>query len=144
MIRAKKAIRRLEGTIRTLSSLFSWLPRQREVEQLRETVDILTREKLVLEERLLAAQEERTRVWALFDKAIEGERAAYQMHVNLSLQRQGAGVPYPEAFHIPPSSIPNTPGEAIGRKGRVLPSEVVQQAFRETAERLTARVAQGK
>jgi hypothetical protein len=141
MIRAKRASRRLlEDTI--LNWLRSWLPRQRELERLRETVETLTREKLVLEERLLASQDERTRLWALFDKAIDGERAAYQMHVNLSMQRQGAGVPYPEAFHIPPASIPNSPGEAIGRKGRVLPSEMVQQAYREAAERL-ARVPQG-
>jgi hypothetical protein len=140
MIRAKKAIRRSEaGTI--LNWLRSWLPSQQELERLRETVESLTRDKLVLEERLLASQDERTRLWSLFDKAIEGERAAYQMHVNLSMQRQGAGIPYPEAFHIPPASIPNSPGEAIGRKGRVLPSEMVQQAYRETAEKLT-RLAQ--
>ena len=102
--------------------------RAREIErqQLRETAAALTTDKLRLQDQLIAAQEDRARLWDLVEDCLQGERTAYQMHVNMSIQKQGGGVPYPEAPHLPPNAVPPVgQQDSAGRKGRILPSEVL-------------------
>jgi hypothetical protein len=100
-----------------------------ERDQLRDTVATLQGQNLRLEDRLVAAQQDRDRLWESFQQSLQGERTAYQLHINMSMQRQGAGVPYPDAPHIPEHLTPApSNGEPIGRRGRMLMSEVLRQA----------------
>lgn len=106
-----------------------------EVELLREANAQLEREKLSLEDRLDAALEDRTKLWHLVEESLQGERTAYQMHVNAAWQRQSGTIPYPNAPHIPPHTLPkHSPGEPVGRRGRMLASEMVAQATRSFVE----------
>jgi hypothetical protein len=98
-----------------------------ECDQLRETVASLQNEKLRLEDRLVAAQQDRDRLWESFQQSLQGERTAYQLHINMSLQRMGGGVPYPDAPHLPQHAVPEASNEPLGRRGRVLMSEVLAQ-----------------
>ena len=109
--------------------LASLVPKLRALEaentQLRDTVTSLTDEKLRLQDRMDAAVQDRSRMWDLLHKSIDEMKIAYQMHVNQSWQRQGGGVPYPDAPHLPPAAVPKPPSsEPIGRR-RMLPSEAV-------------------
>jgi hypothetical protein len=125
----------------TTTSMLSWFRRwfpDPELAQLRETVVTLQGEKLRLEDRLVAAQQDRDRLWESFQQSLQGERTAYQLHINLSMQRAGAGIPYPDAPHIPQHQ-PQPSSEPMGRRGRQLMSEVIQQ---ETANVLSKRFAQ--
>lgn len=101
---------------------------EQERAELRDTVQQLAQEKLRLEDRLDGVVQDRQRLWDLVQETLRGERTAYQMHINMSLQRQGAGVPYPDAPHLPPNSVPKDGTEPIGRRGRILPSEAVHRA----------------
>jgi hypothetical protein len=102
---------------------------EREVKTLREEHVRLTTERMMLQDRLDAAQEDRNRLWNLTQKCLEGERLAYQSHINVQWQKQGGGVPYPEAPHLPPAAVPQpSPNEPLGRRGRILPSEAVARA----------------
>lgn len=111
--------------------LLRWFPRFRAIEterdQLRESVVSLQNEKIRLEDRLVAAQQDRDRLWESFQQSLQGERTAYQLHVNASFQRMGGGVPYPDAPHIPEHLVPTPSTEPMGRRGRVLMSEVLRQ-----------------
>lgn len=109
------------------SWLLQYLPEYRalwtELEELRGNYATLLTEKLRLQDRLDATVEDRTKLWDTMQECLRGERASYQMHVNQSWQRMGAGVPYPDAPHMAASA--SAEGGAIGRKGPVLPSEAV-------------------
>lgn len=103
-----------------------------EVVLLREANAQLQQEKLSLQDRLDAALEDRAKLWHLVEVAQNEERRAYQMHVNQAWQRTSGTIPYPEAPHLPPHAVP-TPvkgGEPVGRRGRMLASEMVGQATR--------------
>lgn len=104
-----------------------------ERDQLRETVSVLQAQNLRLEDRFVAAQQDRDRLWQSFQESLQGERAAYQLHINMSMQRQGAGVPYPDAPHIPEHlAQAASNSEPVGRRGRMLMSEVLRQATDQT------------
>ena len=96
-----------------------------EVDRLREAVAQLTQEKLRMQDRLDTATEDRARLWDMTFRCLDGERTAYQMHINQSWQRQGGGAPYPDVPHLMPSAMERTPGGSVGRQGRRLPSEAV-------------------
>lgn len=115
---ARNWVRRLFPQFRALET---------ERDQLRETVATLQTEKLRLEDRLISSQQDRDRLWESFQQSLQGERTAYQLHINMSLQRQGAGVPYPDAPHLPQHVAPQPSNEPLGRRGRVLMSEIMQQ-----------------
>lgn len=124
--------------------LLRWFPQFRALEternQLRETVAELQSQNLRLEDRLVAAQQDRDRLWESFQQSLQGERAAYQLHINMSMQRMGAGVPYPDAPHIPQHLAPQpSTNEPLGRRGRVLMSEVLQQRVEDTIGKRFAR-----
>jgi hypothetical protein len=99
--------------------------------RLREAVQQLTQEKLLLQDRLDASNEERSRVWSMMQQALEGERMAYQMHINQSWQRTTGTVPYPDAPHAAqPKPVPANP-EPLGRAGRILPSDRIARRTEE-------------
>lgn len=94
-------------------------------------------EATALRQALDDARRDRENVWELVKAALSAERtavanerAAYQMHVNHAVQRQGGGVPYPEAHSLPPEATPKLDAETgpAGRMSRILPSEVYAQA----------------
>lgn len=110
---------------------------------LRRAHEELVRQNLTLQERLDAAQEDRQKLWRMVEKAVDSqaaafanERAAYQMHVNHVVQKQGGGIPYPDAHSLPPRAVPpENPPAPIPR--RQLPSEAVA---RQTAKFITQMV----
>jgi hypothetical protein len=86
----------------TRTSMFSWFRRwfpDPELAQLRETVVSLqhseTCEKLRLEDRLVAAQQDRDRLWESFQQSLQGERTAYQLHINHQHATGGRGYSLP-------------------------------------------------
>ncbi|MBV9082213.1 MAG: hypothetical protein JOZ62_06035 [Acidobacteriaceae bacterium] len=90
-----------------------------------------------MQDRLQGARVEREKLWDMMHEALQGERTAYQMHINHSWQRMGAGMPYPEAPHIQPQAVPKPAGsEPVGRQGRILPSEAVAQRTAEFLQSL--------
>ena len=98
-----------------------------ELKTLRANYQDLTTENLLLQDRLDAAREDRTKMWDTMQECLRGERTAYQMHINQAWQKTGAGAPYPDAPQLPPHMLPKQEThEPIGRR-RVLPSEVVAQ-----------------
>jgi hypothetical protein len=117
---------------------FRWL--EAEAKALREDHARITAENLRLQDRLDAAREDRTQLWTTMQESLRGERAAYQMHVNQSWQRAGAGIPYPDAPHLPQSAVPKQQGsEPVGRQGRMLPSEAVAMRTAEFISGLATR-----
>lgn len=106
-----------------------------EVALLREENGRLEQEKLSLQDRLDAALEDRAKLWHLVQESLGEERKAYQMHVNQAWQRQFGTLPYPDAPHVPPhATLKPASGEPVGRRGRILPSEMVAQAKRTFVE----------
>lgn len=84
------------------------------------------RERLQL--LLEAAQDDRAKLWELVSQSITEERRAYQMHVNMSMQKQGAGVPYPDAPSIPVASLPKPQrGGYAGGHPIMRPSDLVRR-----------------
>jgi hypothetical protein len=124
--------------------VFRWilyrLPEFRALEDdlalVREALQVSVQEKLRLEDRLEAALADRTKLWDLMAKSIDEMKIAYQMHVNLSIQRQGGGVPYPDAPHLPVRQHAQESNEPVGRRGRQLPSEAVSNASLEFVKNL--------
>jgi cell division septum initiation protein DivIVA len=113
-----------------------------ERDQLRETVALLQSQNVRLEDRIVSAQQDRDRLWQSFQESLHAERTAYQLHINMSMQRQGAGVPYPDAPHIPEHLAPApSNGEPVGRRGRMLMSEVIRQATDDTLSQRLRKTA---
>lgn len=122
-LRLFKAFRDLESR-RTVEML----DLQAAMEELVSERDSLTTERDSLLRQLETATSDRTQMWEMVNKALEGERTAYQMHINASWQKQGGGVPYPAAPSLAPNAVPvkQEPGP-VGRTARVLPSQLVRQ-----------------
>lgn len=95
----------------------------------RESHEELSTEKLRLQDRVDVAEAEVERVWELFRESLGNERIALRTMVNHATQRSGGGVPFPEAHSLPPNATPRVqePGP-IGRRGRMLPSQLAAQA----------------
>lgn len=77
------------------------------VAQLRESLQDVTTEKLVLQDRLDSVMDDRAKLWDVMQKAIENERATLQMQVNFSAQQRFGVTPFPEAVHLQPTQEPN-------------------------------------
>ena len=89
----------------------------------------LETENIRLNDRLEAANEERARLWKLAEESLANERQAYQMRANEHWQKQYGVKPYPEAPGIPENLGHQENGVTeFGRRGRLLPSEIVAQA----------------
>lgn len=125
---------------------FEWLSRitgygrelRDENTRLLDEVQSLSGQVLVLQDRLDAALEDRSKMWTLMERSIDEMKIAYQAHINVAWQKQGHGVPYPDAPQIPHSAVVPINQEPIRR--RELPSEAVAKAtnqfFRTFAETL--------
>lgn len=112
-----------------------------ELETLRAQHARVSQDNILLQDRLDAAREDRERLWTVTQQCLEGERIAYQAHINQAWQRHGGGIPYPDAPHLPASAVPKEQStEPIGRRGRVLASEAVQQKTSEFIESLARSV----
>lgn len=112
-----------------------------ELETLRAQHARVSQDNILLQDRLDAAREDRDRLWTITQQCLEGERTAYQAHINQAWQRHGGGIPYPDAPHLPASAVPKEQStEPIGRRGRVLASEAVQQKTSEFIESLARSV----
>lgn len=107
----------------------------KEVERLRGVIQDLQHEKLMLQDRLDAATEDRSKLWGLASECIGHERVAYQMQVNAQWQKQGFGAPYPDAPQLPQSAVPsNEPVE--GPKRPVFMSSKMARATNDFVEEL--------
>jgi hypothetical protein len=127
--------------VRKLLRLFSYVRElEANVVRVREANQEQFQEKLRLQDRLDAAIADRKALWDMTQECLRGERVAYQMHVNQSWQRQGGGVPYPDAPHLPANTNREPRTEPAGRKGRMLPSEAVAQS---TSQFITSMYGQG-
>lgn len=128
ILRLFQAFRDLEGE------------RDHTVTVLREELQHITTEKLILQDRLDAMAEDRSRMWSLMEKSIEEMKISYQSHINVQWQKQGFGAPYPDAPQIPHHAVPPANQEPITR--RELPSEaqarITSNFYRSMAERLNA------
>jgi hypothetical protein len=105
---------------------------QHDVSSLQEANQALETDKTVLQDRLESAIEEKTRIWATFQESLRGERYALQSMANVSVQKTGGGIPFPDAHSLPPNAVPK-PQDAgpIGRSSRMLPSEIQDRNNRE-------------
>jgi hypothetical protein len=90
------------------------------------TIDELQRQNLMLQDRLDAALEDRSRLWSLMEKSIDEMKIAYQMHINAQWQKQGNGKPYPEAPGIHEAQLSKNMDPVVPRQ--MLPSEAVRLA----------------
>lgn len=116
-----------DGSYKVLSAVNAEL--RTELEDLREANQNLTTDKLLLQDRLESAIGDKEHLWATTNRAMEGERYAYQTMVNHAIQKNGGGIPFPDAHALPPAEIrkPQLPGP-IGRSSRMLPSEMAHRA----------------
>lgn len=90
-------------------------------------------EVMRLQDRLEDSMRDRTELWKLTRECLEGERTAYQMHINVQWQQRGGGVPYPDQPHIPPADqeLPNSAG-----RERVLASAVTHRKAQDYMRRI--------
>lgn len=103
----------------------------------REALEELSTEKLLLQDRLDSAIADKDNLWAAMTEALNNERDAYRMTVNHAVQKSGGGIPFPDSHSLPPNLIrePQKPGP-VGRRGRLLPSEVASRQTRRYVEAL--------
>lgn len=115
-----------------------------DLEIVREANRSLVQENARLLDRVDAAIEDRKQVWETLQGALKSMETSYQAHINAAWQRQNGGIPYPEAPHLPPQSIPKQqPSDLVGRGARMLPSQMVanrtQEYLRGIADPLSAK-----
>jgi len=103
----------------------------RELDQLRRDNVTLSKayeeeraENMRLRDRLEDSLRDRAELWKLTNTCLDGERKAYQMHVNLAWQQKGAGIPYPEQPHYPPK---DPAARTTGGRRLQLPEDKVRQ-----------------
>lgn len=113
-----------------LFSAFRALEQDRDatVAGLRECVQELTTEKLLLQDRLDAVLQDRSNLWELTKDCINNERLSYQSHINLQWQKQGLPAPWPNSPGMPEGTTPATHQDPIPR--RELPSEAMARKTR--------------
>ncbi len=111
-----------------------------EIENLRESLNVSEMRVLSQKDQLDSAANDREQLWRLVgksmesrDEAVANERAAYQMHINMSQQGKGMPAPYPEAYTLPDN---NPGGGSVGRRGRTLMSQAVNEEARKRIEEL--------
>lgn len=145
--RAEEEQRRLTGRIDSLEQSATVSREEtdslhEDITNLQQTRDQLIAEKVLLEDRLTAALQEKDRLWESTNRALDGERYALHTMVNHATQKNGGGTPYPDAHTLPPSEVRQVqrPGP-IGRSARMLPSEI---AARETARFIDQFVHEAK
>ena len=96
------------------------------VANLCETVQQLSTDKLLLQDRLDSVLNDRAKLWDMMQTAIENERATLQMQVNFATQQRFGVTPFPDAVKLPDSMEASEHSAPLGR--RRMPSE--DMAFR--------------
>lgn len=107
---------------------------------IREAYQELTTEKLLLQDRLDSAIQDKDKLWEEMSNALENERFALRMQINHAVQHAGGGVVYADAHALPAAVVrPIQKGGPVGRSGRLLPSEIKSRinttVLRQLAER---------
>lgn len=129
---SEKSREAMANKVEAMAAEFAELQSDRvDLQNLREAHQDLITEKLLLEDRLNSALEDKQRLWDSMQEALNGERNALRTMVNHSVQKNGGGIPFPDAHSLPPSEIRKvqTPGP-VGRSQRILPSEITERASR--------------
>jgi hypothetical protein len=112
-------------------------PLHDEIASLKEVIQDLTTEKLIAEDRLRSALDDKQQLWGLMSTSIQDMKVAYQMHINIQWQRQGLPAPYPEAPGIPPErqTAYEAPKDPVIPRPQI-PSEIIAQYKRQIASSL--------
>lgn len=119
-----------------MRTLLRWFAAYRELEH---SVQELSSQNLVLQDRLDQSIAERERVWNLAMEARKAETTALQMQVNIDLQRQGFAPLYEDAPKLPqaPHQAPENPVVP----GRPLPSQAVRSQTQQFIKELSMRLS---
>lgn len=96
-------------------------------DRLREALQSVTTEKLMLQDRLDSTLADRDKLWDMAQQCISQERVSYQMQINAQWQKQGFGAPYPDAPKLPPNALPSNDHGPIGSRPE-MPSAGVARA----------------
>lgn len=124
--------------------LFAWYREHdsllTDIDNLRTANQELIAEKSLLEDRLALAEDEAAKLWQRMDEALANERFALRTQINHAVQHAGGGIPYPDAHAIPATSVPQ-PQRAgpVGRRGRILPSQMADAITQQTLKEWIAR-----
>ena len=109
--------------------------RDTSVMELRKTVQELTTEKLILQDRLDNVLADRGNLWDMMKTAIENERGALKTMANYRVQSTYGVTPYPEA-----GAIESHPMEPMPRN--IMPSERVTRANQRFTQRFSDTLAE--
>lgn len=126
-------VSKLENRVRTLETDLGFS---------RNACEEMSTEKLLLQDRLDSAIQDKEQLWGTMQEALSGERNALRMQINHAVQKAGGGIPYPDSHALPANAAyqPQKPGP-IGRTARVLPSEMQSRANHNFMEEWVATVA---
>ncbi len=101
-----------------------------------ETIQSLSTDKLLLQDRLDAVMNDRAELWRMMEKAIDNERATLQSQINYETQRRFGVAQYPEAAQADSELMQGAPNPVSRRQ---MPSELIangtQRFMREYLER---------
>jgi hypothetical protein len=111
----------------------------RERDEIRAALQETTTEKLILQDRLDAAQESVGRLWGMVDAAQNRAYRAMESQVNYATQQRFGITPYPEASHLPPSLEPDLESDSIVRR-RMAPSELIADQKRKLRNEIVDRL----
>lgn len=87
------------------------------------TIQSLSSEKLILQDRLDSVMNDRAELWRMFESSISNERATYQMQINFQAQQKFGVTPFPDAVHLPAEA--SAPGQVSPLSRRQMPSEMI-------------------
>ena len=89
----------------------------------------MANEKLQLQDRVDAAESERSRVWAELQRALESERETHRMYRNQEWQTRYGVTPHPDAPHLPASM------SRVQEGGPIAPRRVLGGALQAQSQR---------
>ena len=124
-----------------LFNQFRALEADRDVQvlELREALQEESQRAMLLQDRLDAAQESVSRLWAMVDAAQNRAYRAMETQVNYATQMRFGVTPYPDASHLPPSLEPDLDADPIVSR-RMVPSGMVADAKRRLIAELNSRL----
>ena len=105
-------------------------PLEAEIIRLRIALQNEATEKLIANDRLQSALDDKSHLWGIMGQSIQDMKIAYQMHINLQWQKQGLPAPYPEAPGIPAekqTAYEKPPAEDMTKMGLKSTSQVVAE-----------------
>jgi hypothetical protein len=101
----------------------------------REAFRVEEQARILAEDRVQSAIQDRDRLWDLVKESLAGERFALQTQVNHANQKTGGGVVYENAHALPTSAVPKPQeGGPVGRRGRMMPSQMAAEMQRVNLE----------